>query len=213
MARTKLQRITKANELPNVFSLKTPDLNDTLKSYFKSDLPITLEVGCGHGDYSVELAKKFPQRNFIGIDIKGARIFSGAMKALNLNLNNVAFIQARVEKLIEIFHKKSIEEIYIPFPDPHTRRTSQKRRLISPFFLDIYKQLLIDSGLLHFKTDDENLFHFAVKSISDSGCKIIHSTENLYGDIEVLIDSEIITSYERHYINEGRKIKYICFMF
>lgn len=213
MARTKLQRLNRANELPNVFSLRTPDLSGALKSYFKSELPFTIEIGCGHGDYSVELAKKFPKRNFIGIDIKGARIFSGAMKAANLNLNNVAFIQARVERLNEIFHKKSIEEIYIPFPDPHIRRTSQKRRLISPFFLDFYKELLIDSGLLHFKTDNENLFHYAVKSISDSGCKIIHSTENLYGDIEVLNDSEIITSYERHYINEGRKIKYICFRF
>lgn len=213
MARTKLKKFSKLNELEKVFNIKNPDIKERLHNYFIDGKNFTLEIGCGHGDYSVELAQKFPNRNFIGIDIKGARIYRGAMASEELKLNNVAFVITRAERLNEIFFPKSIEEIYIPFPEPHIRRTSQNRRLISPSFLKIYKELLVDSGILHFKTDNQDLFEYAIKSIADSEGEILHSTEDTYNDDHLNFGSEIMTSFEKHYINEGRKIKYICFRF
>jgi tRNA (guanine-N7-)-methyltransferase len=213
MARSKLKKFSKLNELKNIFDIKKPDIKVALHNYFKGGKYFTLEIGCGHGDYSVELAQKFPERNFIGIDIKGARIFLGAMKSEELKINNVAFVLTRAERLNEIFLPKSIEEIYIPFPEPHIRRANQNRRLVSPPFLKIFKELLVDSGLLHFKTDNEGLYEYAAKSILDSHGKILHSTEDLYNDDNLKFSSGIMTIFEKHYIHEGRKIKYICFRF
>lgn len=213
MARTKLRRLSKVKELPNVFSLQDPNVKDAIQNYFKSKNRFTIEIGCGHGDYSIELAQKFPDRNFIGIDVKGARIFNGALKALDHKLGNAAFIIAKAEKLNEIFQPKSIEEIFIPFPDPHVKQTRQNRRLISPFFLEIYKELLIDSGLIHFKTDNQGLYEYAIKTIAHFGCEILYSTDHLYEDGKVKFSSNVITMFENYYINKGKKINYICFKF
>ena len=213
MARTKLKRLSKVKELPNVFSLQNPDVKDAIKDYFKSKNRFTIEIGCGHGDYSIELAQKFPGRNFIGIDVKGARIFNGALKAIDHNLGNAAFIIAKAEKLNEIFQPKSIEEIFIPFPDPHVKQTRQNRRLISPFFLKIYKELLIDSGLIHFKTDNKGLYDYALKTVTDFGCEILYSTDHLYEIDAAKFSLNVITMFEKHYIKGGRKIRYICFRF
>ena len=213
MARTKQKRLSKVKELPNVFFQESSDLKEKLQNYFRSKSLITVEIGCGHGDYSIELAQIYPLRNFIGVDVKGARIFNGALKAIDQNLDNVAFLIAKAEKLNEIFQAKSVEEIYIPFPDPHVRRANHSRRLISPFLLKIYQEIIIDSGLIHFKTDDNGLYNYALKTILDSGCEILYSTENLYENDEVKFSSNVITLFEKHYIKDGRRIKYICFKF
>jgi len=213
MARTKLKRLSRVKDLPNVFSLMDADIQNAILKYFKSKKLFTIEIGCGHGDYSIELAQKFPGRNFIGIDVKGSRIFNGALKAIDQNLRNVAFLIAKAEKLNDIFQPKSVEEIYIPFPDPHVRRANQNRILISSNFLMIYKELLIDSGLIHFKTDNQALFEFALKTVAHFGCKIIYSSEHMYEDGKVEFHSNVITMFEKHYIKEGRRIKYICFKF
>ena len=213
MARTKLKRLSRVKDLPNVFSLMDANIQNALHKYFKSQELYTIEIGCGHGDYSIELALKFPNRNFIGVDVKGARIFNGALKAIDHNLGNVAFLIAKAEKLDEIFKTKSVEEIYIPFPDPHVRRANHSRRLISPFFLKIYKELLIDSGLIHFKTDNKGLYDYALKTISDFGCETLYSSEQMFGKDDVKFSSEILTVYERYYIKQGRSIKYIVFKF
>jgi len=213
MARTKLRRLSKVKQLPNVFSSHSPDVKEVIQNYFKSNKLITIELGCGQGDYSIELAKNFPGRNFIGIDVKGARVFHGAMKALDAKLDNVAFIVGKAEKLSEIFPLKSVEEIYIPFPDPHVRRANQNRRLISPMFLNIFKQILIDSGLVHFKTDNQGLYEYALKIISDYGCKILDATDNLYNEPGLNPSSVVTTMYEKHFIKDGRKIMYLCFKF
>ncbi|MCW8960879.1 MAG: tRNA (guanosine(46)-N7)-methyltransferase TrmB [Ignavibacteriaceae bacterium] len=212
MARTKLKKLSKVKDLPNVFDLETESVQNEIHDYFKPDRLFTLEIGCGHGDYSIELAKRFPERVFIGIDVKGARVYLGATKAIEEKLDNVAFIVGRAEKLNEAFKFKSVEEIYIPFPDPHVRRSNQNRRLISNPFLKIYKELLTDSGVIHFKTDNQSLYDHALKVISEFGCKILYLSENLYGN-ENKLKSSIITNFERHYIKEGRKIKYIRFKF
>lgn len=213
MARTKLKRIKEVTNFNNVFSYSDLNLKELIRNYFKEAKLFTLEIGCGHGDYSIELAQKFPRRNFIGIDVKAARIYNGAFKAMQLNLTNVAFVIAKAEKLLEILELNSIEEIYIPFPDPHPRRTSQERRLISSTLLSIYKELLCESGIIHFKTDNQSLFDYGLKSVLDFGAKILHSTENLYDEKDSKNISDVLTSFEKHYIKEGRSIKYLCFRF
>jgi tRNA (guanine-N7-)-methyltransferase len=213
MARTKHRRLLKVKDLPNVFNLKNSDVQPTVMNYFNTSNLFSVEIGCGHGDYSIELAKKFPGRNFIGIDVKGARIFIGALKAIDQNLRNVTFLIAKAEKLNEIFHPKSVQEIFIPFPDPHVKQARQNRRLISPFFLKIYKELLIKSGVIHFKTDNKGLFVYALKTICDFGCKIIYSSEHLYENGELKFSSNVITIFEKFYIKEGKKIMFICFKF
>lgn len=213
MARTKLKKFAKLNEMKNVFDIKKTNTKEELYDYFKNRKQFTLEIGCGHGDYSVELAQKFPERNFIGIDIKGARIYQGAMQSKELKLNNVAFVSTRAERLNEIFQPGSIEEIYIPFPDPHLRRASQNKRLISPHFLRIYQELLVDSGLLHFKTDNQSMFEYTIDCIMDLRGNILHSSEDLHYDSNLKLSTRILTNFEKHYISQGRKIKYICFNF
>ncbi len=213
MARTKLKRLKKLKELPNIFTLEDEEVDSAIQQYFKIAKTFTLEIGCGHGDYSIELAKKFSNRNFVGLDLKGARIFTGALDAFNQNLKNVAFIIGKAEKLNEIFPAESIEEIFIPFPDPHVRRRKVKKRLISLSLLKIYQDLLTESGIIHFKTDNEELYEYALKNISKSGCKILFSSGDVYDGNNSEISSGMLTKYEKHYINLGRKIKYIRFRF
>ena len=210
MARTKQKKLDALITLPNVFNAEDQNVRESLTKYFASAGPFTIEIGCGHGDYSVELAQKFPDRNFVGIDVKGARIFKGSTKVLELNLKNVAFVLIKAENLKDIFLPKEIEEIFIPFPEPHQKRTNHNRRLISSSFINLYKELLIDSGLLHFKTDNSELFEYAVKNILDAKGKILFKTEDFHGENEVEYNYGILTSFEKHYLKENRKIKYIC---
>jgi tRNA (guanine-N7-)-methyltransferase len=211
MPRTKLKRFQKIKELPNVISFDDYKSNLKELNFFNNKKIYSLEIGCGHGDYSIELGKKYPQRNFVGIDLKAARIFNGAVKALELKLNNVAFIIGRAERLEEIFSPNSIEEIFIPFPDPHFRRKSETRRLVSPLYLNIYKGLLIESGEIHLKTDNEPLFKYAIKSVSGFGCKILHSSRHVYDSDTLKTNFGIVTTYERFYIKEGKEIMYLRF--
>ena len=210
MARTKQKKLEALQTLPNVFSTKNQKVRASLSNYFASTGPFTLEIGCGHGDYSVELAQKFSNRNFVGIDVKGARIFKGSTKVLELRLSNVAFVLTRAENLKDIFLPKSIEEIFIPFPEPHQKRANHSRRLVSSSFINLYKELLIDSGLLHFKTDNSELYEYAVQNILEAEGKILFKTEDFHGGIESEYNYGILTSFEKHYLKEKRRIKYIC---
>lgn len=213
MARTKLKRIIGVRELKNVFSFNDKELKNSILSYFNSQNQLTLELGCGNGDYSIELGSKFPERKFVGVDVKAARIFNGALKAIELKLDNVAFVITHAKKLNEIFNEKSIEEIYIPFPDPHIKRANHNRRLISPDFLKIYRKLLLSNGTIHFKTDNQELYEYALETISEFGCKIVFSTSDLYKYNNEEFTLNIKTSFESHYIKLGRVIHYICFKF
>lgn len=213
MARKKHIKIKQVRRLPNVFSFENENLYKLIIEYFDVPGKYTLELGCGHGDYTIELAALHSNRNFIGVDIKAARIFNGAKRAIDLNLNNTLFIISRAENLAEIFPGKSIEEIYIPFPDPHIKRKSEPRRLVSKKFLMIYKLLLIKNGRIHLKTDNEMTYNYTLKTISNFGCKIFVSTDDLYAMRNEVLSNEISTQYEQHYLKEGRKIKYICFGF
>ena len=189
------------------------NLLNHIKEYFSKEKKYTLELGCGHGDYSIELAALHPDRNFIGVDIKAARIFNGAQRALELNLTNAAFLISRAENLPEVFPEKSIEEIYIPFPDPHVKRKSEPRRLFSQKSFEIYKFILIKNGKVHLKTDNEMIYDYTLKTINDFGCKIFKFSEDLYAKSSEKLSNNIITKYEQHYLREGRTIKYVCFGF
>lgn len=213
MPRTKLKRLIQIKELPNVFSIEQLKTGSVTELFLKDKGLISLEIGCGHGNYSVEMGQRFPQRIFIGIDLKAARLFNGAVKAAGLKLNNVAFIIGNAEKLKEIFPPNSIEEIYIAFPDPHIRRRNEKKRLISPFYLNIYKKLLVESGEVHLKTDNEFFFEYALETISGFGCKILDSTRHLYSNETMKKNSGVVTTYERFYIKEGKPIMYLRFKF
>lgn len=213
MPRKKLIKINEVNSFPNVFNLSENPTEKDFRSYFNNENKIVLEIGCGHGDYTYNLAQHFPDKNFIGMDVKGSRIHAGASSVLENKINNAAFLVGRAEKLNQVFENKSISEILIPFPDPHVRRKSENRRLVSEYFLKIYKEILTDEGKIHFKTDNDLLFDFSVNVISRLNLKI----HFLVYDLQINDDSDIYrsiqTRYEKHYRKDGRIIKYVCFGF
>ncbi len=213
MGRKKHIKIDQVYQFRNVFRFGDENLAGNISSFFNPSGNYTLELGCGHGDYSIELAAIHPERNFVGVDIKPARIFTGAIKVSGLNLKNVAFLIGNAEKLNEVFPKNSVDEIYIPFPDPHYKRKKMTRRLVSKKFLEVYKSILVKDGMVHLKTDNEMLYNYTLKTAEGFGCKIIYSTGDLYKLKEEQMPKDVITKYEEHYLQEGRKIKYVCFCF
>jgi tRNA (guanine-N7-)-methyltransferase len=210
MARSKLKKITQVQNLPNVFSWEDENVESTIGDYFGNDNSFILEIGCGHGDYTIELAKMYPGRNFIGVDYKGARIYAAASKANELELKNAAFLISGAERLANIFNIGTVDEIFIPFPDPHYPRKSFKR-LISQNFLNIYKSIVTTNAKIHLKTDNEDLFKYALFVLEKENCTIHYFTSNLYSEQALNPHHIIKTKYEKQYLKEGKKIKYICF--
>ncbi|MFH1198118.1 MAG: tRNA (guanosine(46)-N7)-methyltransferase TrmB [bacterium] len=213
MPRTKHKKIAEVRTLINVFDSRKEHKEDDIRKYFGNDSSISIEIGCGHGDYTLNMAAAYPGRNFIGIDMKGARIWAGSKKALSMNLKNVAFLLCNVEYMREAFPKEKIEEIYLPFPDPHVRRTSAQHRLVSPKFVELYKSIIALDGKVHFKTDNDGLFEYATKILAEETAVIEKSTNDLYASDNLSFVETIKTKYEQHYLAEGRKIKYIRFGF
>jgi len=212
MARKKLKRLKEVQKLPNVFSSENENVEELLNFYFGNRKSFTLEIGCGHGDYTIELAKMYPERNFIGIDYKGDRIYAAAKKAIGLNLKNTAFLVSGVENLSEIFSKVKVEEIFIPFPDPHYPRKSSKR-LLAKIFLNVYKNIVTENAKGHFKTDNEELYKYSLNILRTENCKIHFATSNLYAERGLDHHHTIKTKYEKQYLEDGKEIKYICFGF
>ena len=210
MARKKLIRLKEVYNLPNVFSSEDENVEELLNKYFSNRKSFTLEIGCGHGDYSIELAKLYPERNFIGIDYKGDRIYTAAEKAIKLNLKNAAFLVSGAEKLSNMFSKGKVEELFIPFPDPHYPRKSFKR-LVDKNFLNVYKSIVSQKAKGHFKTDNEELYNYTLNILNKENCKIHISTSNLYCEQDLEYNQTIKTKYEKQYLEEGKEIKYICF--
>lgn len=213
MGRTKQKKIVEIRNFPNVFDKTQDSIAELLKTYFNNGNAISIEVGCGEGDYTVQLAERFSNRNFVGIDIKASRIFTGAKKVLDAGMANAAFISMRVETIAEVFNDLKVDEIYIPFPDPHVRRKSAPRRLVSPEFLEKYKLILSEKGKVHFKTDNEGLFEYALDILGRTKASVYKINRNVGISNELTIAEQVTTRYERHYRNEGRIIRYICFGF
>lgn len=211
--RRKTEKIAEIKALPNVF--ENPALNKgKWNEVFGNSNPITAEIGCGKGAYTLNLGRKFPESNFIGIDIKGPRIWTGAKAAIAEKLNNVAFARMQVEFLNEAFSPGEISEIWIPFPDPYPKISKAKRRLISPRFLEQYKQVLAPNGIMHFKSDNDGLYEYGIETLPENKeVEVLASTDNLYQSPLLNDLTSIKTAYETRFLAEGKTIKYIRFRF
>jgi len=220
MSKGKLERFAELKTFNNVFEYPDypPDKPFFLKGkwrsgYFKNDKPITLELACGKGEYTIALAKKYPDRNFIGIDIKGARIWKGAKMALGEGLANVAFLRIFIDRLHNYFDKEEIDQIWITFPDPYPKKSKKNKRLTSSKFLNLYRNILKKEGQIHLKTDSELLYQFSLEMIKTEKCKVEESTEDLYNSSPTNEILTIKTYFELKHLEEGRRIKYLCFSF
>ena len=183
------------------------------KEFFKNNRPIVLELGCGKGEYTIGLAEKFPDKNFIGVDIKGARMWRGARTATDNIKKNVGFLRTQIELIDHCFSKGEVSEIWITFPDPHIKFRRRKKRLTSPSMLDKYRSILSDDALLHLKTDSQFLYGYTLGILEGLDCEILDSSYDIdrqKPDDELL---KIRTNYEGIFRKKGLPITYIKFQF
>lgn len=213
----KKERFRIIEERQNVIEPSKPNYH-TIKGnwhvHFGNTNPITVELACGRGEYSVSLAKLFPNRNFIGVDIKGDRIWKGSTWATEHNLMNVAFLRTQILFIESFFEKGEVDEIWITFPDPRPRKRDIKRRLTSPRFLNFYKNLLKPSGYLRLKTDNTILFDYTLEVLSGrTDIADVADTKNLYESHLRAECFDIKTRYEEEFTAKGQSIKYLRFRF
>lgn len=187
------------------------DLKGKWKSeHFKNENPIVLELACGRGEYSLALAKDNPNVNYIGVDVKGARIWKGATIAREENLNNVAFLRTRIEQINLFFAKEEVDEIWITFPDPFLRKSKANRRLTSLQFLNRYKDILKKGGIIHLKTDDPTLYEFSQEQFEACDfVEVLYDKDDIYAQPLDFPELEYKTYYEKQHLEKNRKIKYI----
>jgi tRNA (guanine-N7-)-methyltransferase len=218
VGKNKLARWTEFGSYDNVIQLEIGDVSgkDHLikgkwnKELFKNKNPIVLELGCGKGEYTTGLASRFPENNYIGIDIKGARMWRGAKTANEQKLPNVAFLRTRIEFINSFFSTDEVDEIWITFPDPHPGERNSNKRLTSPWYLNSYRLFLKDKGLIHLKTDNTELYNFTKTVVNNNNLETIFSTNDLYSKkIDNILS--IRTHYEKIFLNTGLKINYLAF--
>lgn len=179
--------------------------------FFRNENPIILELGCGKGEYTIGLARRDPDLNFIGFDIKGARMWNGCKTSNELGLKNVAFIRTKVQNLAHFFSKDEVDEIWITFPDPQPRESKQNKRLTSPPFLETYARVLKPKGIIHLKTDNPLLYHYTLELVRERGYELLTATEDVYASGIDEPVSQIQTYYEQMWLREGRIIHYLRF--
>lgn len=181
------------------------------KEFFKNDNPLVIELGCGKGEYSVGLAKKYPKKNFLGIDIKGSRMWTGATQAKEESLANVGFLRMRIEFIEFAFSKGEVDEIWITFPDPQLKKRRAQKRLTHPFFLNRYNHLLQKEGVIHLKTDSQFLHGYTLGIIHGEGHHLEDAEHDLYNAKLQREHMEIRTHYEQIYLDKGMPITYCRF--
>ena len=224
--RNKLQKFAELLTFPNVyenFDTKHPQLVGVNGSpvdlkgkwgaeHFKNDHPIILELACGRGEYTLGLARQYPKHNFVGVDIKGARIWKGARIALEEKLDNVAFLRTRIEQIALFFEPDEVSEIWITFPDPFLRKSKSNRRLTASVFLREYRKILKQDGIVHLKTDEPNLFEFTMEVLSqDENVEILYQDNDIYAKPLPFPELELKTYYEKMHLADGKSIKYVRF--
>ncbi len=217
MSKNKLAKFAENEALPNVFQPGHDEIFRTdyrLKGKWNSDIfhnnhPVVLEIGCGKGEYTVGLGQMYPEKNFIGLDIKGARIWSGAKTAHEIGMTNVSFIRMHAEMLDSAFAPDEIAEIWITFPDPQMAKA--RKRLTGSRFLTLYRKILQTNGKIHLKTDSSFLYHYTMELIKANHLKAFICTDDLYGCVTNDKILEIRTFYEKQWLSRGKKIKYIQF--
>jgi tRNA (guanine-N7-)-methyltransferase len=220
MKMNKLQRFAEMKEMPNVIQFGYRDVENIglhpLRGkwkgvFFKNENPIVLELGCGKGEYTVGLAERFPNKNIIGIDIKGARMHRGASISIAKGLKNAAFLRTRIDFINAVFEKGEVDEIWLTFSDP--QKEKPRKRLTSPLFLVRYAHLLCPNGIIYLKTDSVLLHEYTLEVIAEEGHQIIECSNDIYGDSknhdEVL--TSIKTAYEKRFLSEGKKITFVSF--
>ena len=210
MAQRKLQRFEAIKFLPNV--LQYPEgMAGHWNDFFKNSHPITLELACGKGEYTIGLAELFPTRNFIGVDIKGNRIYVGAKKSIEDGRSNVAFLRTDITQIAYYFSKDEVNEIWLTFPDPQLRNSRAKKRLTHPRFLRLYQQFLVPGGKIHLKTDSPLLFDFTMLVIGMYGLTLHESIDDVYTTVQISKELEIKTHYEKLDIARSKRVHYLCF--
>jgi len=210
MAHKKLIRFAELETFDNVLQFPK-NIKGKWKEFFNNENPVILELACGKGEYAVGLGMLYPHKNFIGIDIKGNRIWVGARKALENKLHNVAFLRAQIDQVNEYFSNGEVSEIWITFPDPQLRKSKAKKRLTHPKFLRLYKQVLKGGGYIHLKTDSPDLYEFTKRVIAMYGCTLHKDHGNLYHDEMISEELKIKTHYESLDIAQSNRIHYLCF--
>ena len=218
MAKNKLKKFAQMEAYPHV---KQPDLEVLEKGYsmkgkwkkefFKNKNPLVLELGCGMGEYSIGLAGKFPNKNFLGIDIKGARMWQGAIASLKKGMKNVGFLRIRIEWIERCFAENEVDEIWITFPDPQLKKKRTDKRLTHPNFLHRYSNIMKKEGQIHLKTDSQFLHGFTLGIIMGEGHVLEDSTYDLYNSAQKRDHMEIKTHYEQIYLDKGLPITYLRF--
>lgn len=180
------------------------------EKHFKNNHPITLELACGRGEYTVGLARLFPERNFIGVDVKGNRMHTGAKDALREGLHNAAFLRTRIEVIDHFFAPGEVAEVWITFCDPFPRSSKENRRLTSAFFHEKYRHIMNPGGLVHLKHDDDDFIRFTQQSIaSDPQCALLYENLNIYAGPLPMPELSIPTLYEGKHLAAGKTIKYL----
>jgi len=202
---THLNNVTEYSEIEAVSALK----GNWSEKIFENDNPLILELACGKGEYSVNLAQQFPDKNFIGVDIKGARIWVGATLASESELNNVHFLRAYIDHLDKFFDPGEISEIWITFPDPYPGKT--RKRLTSPKFLILYRKIADRNCVIHLKTDSELLWKFTHETIRDEALKVLDFCEDVYSQRSNDRLLTIQTYFEKRHLTEGKAIRYLAF--
>ena len=219
MGKDKIRRFAAVKEFDNfyepVIKEPFPMKGKWREQHFKNDHPIVLELGCGKGEYSVGLGKHFPEKNFIGVDIKGARMFIGAEQALKDDMKNVAFLRMKIDFIDDYFSKGEVDEIWLTFSDPQPKKVN--KRLSSPPFIERYKKILKPNGIVHMKTDSDLLFEYTEEQIKEHNYELLELTWDLYGELPENIDPltrdifHIKTHYEKLFTSRGSVIKYCKF--
>jgi tRNA (guanine-N7-)-methyltransferase len=210
MGQKKLVRFAELETFPNVLQFPK-DMKGKWHSFFKNENPITLELACGKGEYAVGLGAMYANRNFIGVDLKGNRIWVGAKKALQQQLINVAFLRTQIDQIAEYFEKGEVKEIWITFPDPQLRFSKAKKRLTHPKFLRLYQQFLDSSGYIHLKTDSPDLYRFTKLVIDLYGCTTHADVDDVFRQEKVADELKIKTHYESLDIAGSNRIHYLSF--
>jgi tRNA (guanine-N7-)-methyltransferase len=210
MGQNKLQRFEAIRSFSNVLQYP-PDMPGKWKDFFKNENPITLELACGKGEYTAGMAALYPDRNFIGVDLKGNRIYTGALECKKNNLVNAAFLRTQIDKIENYFSPGEVSEIWITFPDPHLRTSRAKKRLTHPRFLRLYQNILKPNCSVHLKTDSPSLFYFTRLIADLYGLVIQDESEDVYSRTDNPTEIHIRTHYEKLDIAESRQVYYLKF--
>ncbi len=218
MAKNKLQKFADMATYDHVFQYPFAVLKEKgfemrgkwNEQFFHNDNPIVLELGCGKGEYAVGLARRYPDKNFIGVDIKGARMWSGASEAREEGISNVAFLRTHIELITHFFAPGEVSEIWITFPDPQMKKT--RKRLTSTRMIELYREILAENGIIHLKSDSPFLYTYTRAMVQENNFPVLIDTDDLYNSG---IDDDILsikTFYEQQWLERGKSIKYIKFV-